>query len=64
VPIDDVRVRGSIAIYTHASASESLFVGDLITDGSITSDIPALEPGEYFFRCEAHPAMTGIVVEG
>lgn len=55
----------NIAICTDASASESLFVGDLITGSSMTYEIPALEPGEYFFRCYAHPAMTGIaVVEG
>jgi hypothetical protein len=28
-------------------------------------EIPALEPAAYFFRCDAHPVMTGVVtVEG
>ena len=55
----------NIAIYVDDSASDSLFVGDVITQGTITYEIPALERGEYFFRCDLHPAMTGtVVVEG
>ena len=55
----------NIAIYTDDSASESLFIGDTITDSAVTYEIPALEPGEYFFRCDVHPDMTGtVVVEG
>lgn len=37
-------------------------MGEMITDDAITYEIPALEPAQYFFRCDAHPAMTGIVV--
>jgi len=56
------RARHNIAIYTDDSASASLFVGETITDGAVAYEIPALEPGEYFFRCDVHPHMTGVVI--
>jgi len=56
------EARHNIAIYTDASASASLFVGDTITNDAVSYEIPPLEPGEYFFRCDVHPGMTGVVV--
>lgn len=52
----------NIAIYTDEGASEELFVGETITDAAVTYEIPALEPGEYFFRCDLHPDMKGTVI--
>ena len=52
----------NIAVYTDESASEELFVGETITDDAVTYEIPALEPGEYFFRCDVHPDMKGTVI--
>ena len=54
----------NIAIYADDTAEESLFVGEVITatDDAITYEIPALEPGEYFFRCDVHPDKTRTVV--
>ncbi len=52
----------NIAIYTDDSASDELFVGETITDDVVTYEIPALEPGEYFFRCDVHPDMAGTVL--
>lgn len=52
----------NIAIYTDDSASEELFVGETITDAAVTYEIPALESGTYFFRCDVHPDMNGTVI--
>jgi plastocyanin len=51
----------NVAIYTDASASHKLFVGDVVTDAAAVYDVPALEPGDYFFRCDVHTNMTGQV---
>jgi plastocyanin len=58
----DEGVPHNVAIYRDESAEESLFVGDLV-DGPTTAtyDVPALDAGDYFFRCDVHPAMTGTV---
>lgn len=52
----------NIAIYTDEGASQELFVGETITDAAVTYEIPALEPGTYFFRCDVHPDMNGTVI--
>jgi uncharacterized membrane protein/plastocyanin len=57
---EDDGVPHNVAIYTDDSAAHSLFVGDLV-DGpkAVTYDVPALDPGEYYFRCDVHPQMNG-----
>jgi uncharacterized membrane protein/plastocyanin len=57
---EDDGVPHNVAIYTDDSAAQSLFVGDLV-DGpkSVTYDVPALDPGSYYFRCDVHPQMNG-----
>ena len=57
---EDEGVPHNVAIYTDDSAEESLFVGDLITGpDEITYDVPALDAGSYYFRCDVHPVMDG-----
>jgi plastocyanin len=62
---EDEGVPHNVAIYTDDSAVQSLFVGDVI-DGpeTVTYDVPALDPGEYFFRCDVHPQMNGTLEAG
>ncbi|MGH2427833.1 MAG: cupredoxin domain-containing protein [Candidatus Limnocylindria bacterium] len=52
----------NVAIYTDESASDALFAGEEIETSTIVYEIPALEPGEYFFRCDLHPDMAGTVI--
>lgn len=53
----------NFSIYEDDSASKDLFVGQEVAAGSsVDFEIPALEKGEYFFRCDIHPSMTGTVL--
>ena len=55
----------NITIYTDESMTEAIFVGDVINGpDEITYEIPALEPGEYYFQCDIHPDMNGTVTAG
>ncbi len=59
----DAGVQHNIAIFTDDSLSESLFRGEIITGpDTIDYPIPPLEAGEYYFHCDIHPDMNGIVV--
>lgn len=60
----DNRAQGvphNVAIYEDSSASEALFVGDVVNGPvTVTYEVPAIPDGEYFFRCDVHPTtMTG-----
>lgn len=54
----------NVAIYTDASASNKLFVGEIITNAATLYHVPALTAGQYFFRCDVHPEMVGSVTVG
>jgi plastocyanin len=60
--INEDALPHNVAIYTDSSASEEIYIGEYVTDGTIVYDVPALEAGEYFFRCDLHPEMTGTLV--
>jgi plastocyanin len=55
-------VPHNVAIYTTSAATEVIFKGEVITGPkTITYSFTApTTPGDYFFRCDVHPAvMTG-----
>lgn len=56
----------NVAVDTEEGGDE-IVTGEVITgpDATTTINVPALEPGEYFFVCDVHTNMNGtIVVEG
>lgn len=63
--VNEDTMPHNVAIYIDESKAEKVFEGEMVTDGTIVYDIPALEAGTYFFDCSLHPNMTGtLVVEG
>ena len=59
----DAGAQHNIAIYEEEDASGEIFVGELITGpDTITYEFEAPPAGEYFFRCDVHPDMSGNVV--
>ena len=62
--VNEDAMPHNIAVYTDESKSEKLFEGEMVTDGTVVYEIPALEPGEYFFDCSLHPDMKGTLVVG
>ena len=61
----DAGVQHNLSIYTDDSAGEVLFKGELVTGpDTITYQIPPLPAGEYYFRCDVHPTMNGMVIVG
>jgi plastocyanin len=60
----DPGVIHNIAFYTSRNAATKIFVGETNTGGTINNNFKApTTPGNYFFRCDAHPdQMTGTFV--
>ena len=52
----------NVAIYKDSSAAEKISIGEIVTSTSATQQVPALEKGSYFFRCDVHHEMTGTIV--
>ena len=61
---DDVNTTGphNVSIYADDTLAVNVFKGDLV-DGPATIDyqVPALEPGTYYFHCDVHPTMQGTI---
>ena len=52
----------NLAIYEDDTAQKDLFVGATVSGGAaIDYEIPPLDKGDYYFRCDIHPSMDGTV---
>jgi plastocyanin len=60
--VNEDSMPHNVAIYRDESATETVFVGELVTGTTIVYEVPALEPGTYFFRCDMHPDMKGTLI--
>jgi nitrite reductase (NO-forming) len=59
----DPGVPHNVSIYSDDSATKALFTGKTVSGpAKVVYEVPALDPGTYFFRCDVHPAMTGTFV--
>jgi plastocyanin len=52
----------NVAIYKDSTASEKISIGEIVSSSSATQQVPALDKGQYFFRCDVHHDMTGTIV--
>lgn len=53
----------NVAIYKDESAAEKVLVEEPFSGPkTVTYEVPALEAGDYFFRCDLHPNMKGTLV--
>lgn len=53
----------NVAVYRE-EGGEEIVIGEIITGPGATTEteVPALEAGTYYFRCDVHPEMEGEVV--
>jgi plastocyanin len=63
--VNDDSAPHNISIYTE-EGGETLALGATAEGGqTVETEVEALEPGTYFFKCDIHPDMNGtLVVEG
>ncbi len=61
----DAGVPHNFAVFTDKAYANNVFSGEIITGpATIDYQLPALDAGTYYFKCEVHPTMQGVLVVG
>jgi plastocyanin len=55
-------IQHNVSIYADESHTQRLFAGDFANQGTHVYHVQSLAPGTYYFECDIHPTMNGIVV--
>ena len=60
----DANIPHNFAVYTDSTASTPIFQGTIVTGPATTTYTftAPTTPGDFFFRCDVHPEMTGTFV--
>jgi plastocyanin len=59
---NDPGIQHNIAIFTDSSLGTNLFRGEVVTGpAAVDYRVPPLDVGEYYFHCDIHPTMSGVV---
>jgi plastocyanin len=61
---NDDAVQHNVSIYSDEGHSQRVFGGDFANNGTHVYEVQALAPGTYYFQCDIHPSMNGVVVTG
>ncbi|CAN5847282.1 hypothetical protein BH24CHL6_BH24CHL6_04020 [soil metagenome] len=59
--VNESPMPHNVSIYGDESLNEKLYIGEIIEEGSVVYDVPAMPAGEYYFHCDIHPEMSGSV---
>ena len=52
----------NVAIFTDSRAAAAVSIGEIVSSKTVSQQVPVLEKGQYFFRCDVHREMTGTIV--
>src|SRR3954452_7900611 len=55
-------VQHNVSIYKDEGHSQRVFGGEFANNGTHVYHVQALAPGTYYFQCDIHPDMKGVMV--
>ncbi|HEY2916476.1 MAG TPA: cupredoxin domain-containing protein [Candidatus Limnocylindrales bacterium] len=54
-------VQHNVSIYSDEGHSHRIFLGEFANTGTHVYHVQALAPGTYYFQCDIHPSMHGVM---